>query len=155
MHAYELTFLGRTRLHHHRDAVALYFRVMRASRYMGAYAGAMAGPDLVAFEGKLTRPFWAALAHVSTQSIGVRLLTNPSPVADPDTTETIWIKPGDIRPHLDADLPLPVEDEVFRRFELDDDPFAEERPAHTRILSVGSSSISLKAAAARPALDDQ
>lgn len=149
MRAYELTFLGRTRLHEHRDAVALYFRVMRGGRYMGAYAGAVAGPDLVCFEPKPSRAFWAALAHVSANAIGVRLLTNPSPVADLDVTETIWIKPADIRAHMDAPLPLPVEDEVFRTFDLDDDPFHDDRSVHTRILSVGSSSISLKAAATR------
>ena len=150
MHAFELTFLGRSRVHQNRDAVALYFRVMRASRYMGAYAGAMAGPDLVTFGPKITREFWASFAHVSANAIGIRLLTNPAPTADLDTTETIWLKPAEIRNHLGERLQLPAEDAVFRTFDLEDDPNADERPTHTRILSVGSSSISLKAAAARP-----
>ena len=147
MDAFELTYLGRTRFHDGNDAVALYFRVLRNGRYIGAYAGAIAGPDLTTFGPKPGKKFWAALAQASANAIGVRLLSNARPSAKPHEVETVWVKAVDVRSHLDDELGLPVEDQVFRRFRLDQAPV--DPPAQNRILSTGSSSISLKAAAAR------
>jgi len=48
MQPFEVTYLGRSRFHKHQDATAMYFRVTRAGRYIGAYAGAVAGPDMLA-----------------------------------------------------------------------------------------------------------
>lgn len=150
MGAFEIIYLGRSRFHHHQDATAMYFRVLRGGRYMGAFAGAVAGPDLVALGTRQGKPFWAALAHVSARAIGVRLLSGIRTTPDLHQADTIWLKAADLRPHLslDHDLPLPREDEVFRSFELEEDPLAPNPDAHrTRILSTGSTSISLKAAA--------
>lgn len=147
---FELTFLSRARIHEGRDAAALYFRVLHNGRYLSAYAGAVSGPDLVSFGPKLSREFWAALAHVATTAIGVRLLSDASPRTDPHLAETIWIKTSDLRNYMTHDLPLPVADEVFRTFDLEEDPLIrEDTPTQARILSAGSSSISLKAAAVR------
>ena len=151
MQPFEVIYLGRSRFHLDRDATAMYFRVLRAGRYVGAYAGAVAGPDMCAMEALPTKAFWAALAHSTTGSIGVRLLNGVRTTPDPHATETIWVKAADLKPHLrDPGLPLPVEDQVFRTFALDEDPLDHDDLTHARILSVGSTSISLKAAAATP-----
>ena len=154
MDAYELTYLGRSQLHDGDDAVALYFRVLRNGRYIGAYAGAIAGPDLCTFGPKPGKKFWAALAHVSANAIGVRLLAKAAPSAKPHQIETVWLKAGEVRSHLDDELGLPVEHQVFRRFRLDQ-AAADHPPVETRILSTGTSSISLKAAAARSTQADE
>ena len=148
MHPFELTCLGRSRFHQGTDAVALYFRVMRAGRYLGAYAGAVAGPDLVAFGDEPPRRFWSALAHAATNTIGVRLLAGTPPSAEAHVPTTIWVKAADLRVHLDADLPEPVQGLVFRTFTLEEDPLQEPDPTPTRILSTGASSLTLKSAAA-------
>ena len=153
MQPFEVIYLGRSRFHQDRDATAMYFRVLRAGRYVGAYAGAVAGHDMASLEARPTKAFWAALAHSTSGSIGVRLLNGVRTIADPHATETIWVKAADLKPHLrDTSLALPIEDEVFRTFAIDEDPLDhDDELAHARILSVGSTSISLKAAALAPA----
>lgn len=147
---FELIYLSRARIHEGRDAAVLYFRVLHNGRYLSAYAGAVSGPDLVSFGSKLSREFWAALAHVVTTAIGIRLLSDASLSPDPHLAETIWIKTSDLRTYMTQDLPLPVADEVFRTFDLEEDPLERERtPTQARILSAGSSRISLKAATVR------
>ena len=151
MQPFEIIYLGRTRFHHDQDAAAMYFRVLRAGRYVGAYAGAVSGPDMSSMEARPTKQFWAALAHCTAGSIGVRLLSGVRTTPDPHTAETIWVKAADLKSHMrDTSLPLPVEDEVFRSLSLDEDPLADDELPNTRILSVGSTSISLKAAASGP-----
>ncbi len=147
MDAFEIIYLGRSRFHRHQDATAMYFRVLRGGRYVGAYAGAVAGPDLVSL-GRQGKPFWAALAHATARAIGVRLVGNIRNGSDLHEADTIWLKAADLRSHMGKDLPLPREDEVFRTLELDEDPLAPgPGGTGTRILSAGSTSISLKAAA--------
>ncbi len=147
MGPFEIVYLGRSRLHHNQDAAAMYFRVLRAGRYIGAYAGVVTGPDLAALGSPPDRRFWAALAHTTAGAIGVRLLGNIRTSADLHQAETILVKGADLRPHLGQDLPLPTGDAVFRRLELAEDPLAPQADGRTRILSAGSTSISLKAAA--------
>lgn len=155
MQPFEVIYLGRSRFHLDRDATAMYFRVLRAGRYVGAYAGAVSGPDLVALRLQPEKPFWAALAHCTAGSIGVRLLSGVRTTADPHTTETIWVKATDLKPHLqDTSLRLPAEDEVYRTFSLEEDPLDHDPAASTaRILSGGSTRLGLKAAAAAPMQD--
>jgi hypothetical protein len=144
---FDLVYLGRSRFHQRQDATAMYFRVLRAGRYMGAYGGAVSGSDMAALDACPSRPFWAALAHCTSTSVGVRLLGGIRTVTNTHDIETVWIKAADLRAHLDEDLPLPNEDAIFRSFSLEEDPLTTpEELAHTRILSVGSTSISLKAA---------
>ncbi len=142
--SFELTYIHRAHIHEGRDAAALYFRATQGGRYIGAFAGAVGGPDLVAFGPKPRKPFWAALAYTSCNAIGARLVVDPTPRADPHLCHTIWIKATDVRAQMDDELALPVIDEVFRTFSLDVDVRAPE--PRGRILSVGSSSISLRAA---------
>lgn len=152
MQPFEVIYLGRSRFHLDRDATAMYFRVLRAGRYVGAYAGAVSGPDMVTLRTRPTKPFWAALAHTTTGSIGVRLLNGVRTTPDPHTTETIWVKATDLKPHMaDSSLHLPTEDEVFRTFSLDEDPLDHDDSASSgRILSGGSTRIGLKAHATTP-----
>jgi hypothetical protein len=105
--------------------------------------------DLVSFGPRPPRIFWATLAQLSTNAIGARLLAGRSPTANPYESETIWVKAVDIRAQGDPSFALPTEGEVYRAISLEEDLLAapEMDPA-ARILSVGSSSISLKAAAA-------
>lgn len=149
MSAFEVTYLGRSRFHEGRDAATLYFRVMRGGRYIGAYAGAVGGPDLVVFGPKPPRAFWASLAHVASTAIGVRLIADATPSADPHLAETIWIRSAEIRTHMDEDLPLPSEDTVFREFELEEDVLGGPEQPQGHILSAGSPRIGLKDALSR------
>lgn len=151
MNPFEVIYLGRSRFHRDQDATAMYFRVMRGGCYVGAYAGAVNGLDMEALHIRPSKPFWAALAHASTRSIGVRLMGAHRTEGALHTAETIWIKPTDLAPHLDEDLPLPVEDEVFRTFAFDEDPLAPPPGApEPRIVSVGSTQLGLKPAASTP-----
>ena len=152
MQPFEVIYLGRSRFHLDRDATAMYFRVLRAGRYVGAYAGAVSGPDMVTLGARPTKAFWAALAHSTTGSIGVRLLNGVRTTADPHATETIWMKATDLKPHLaDSSLHLPTEDQVFRTFTLEEDPLDhDETMSNARILSGGSTRLGLKAAAGAP-----
>ncbi|MGI9622899.1 MAG: hypothetical protein ACR2PK_08690 [Acidimicrobiales bacterium] len=149
MEPFDLIYLGRSRFHEGQDATAMYFRVLRSGRYMGAYAGAVSGSDMAAVDTGSTRSFWAALSHATASAIGVRLLGGVRTVTGTHDVETIWVKAAEIRSLLTESLALPCEDEIFRSLRLDEDPLATpEEMAHTRILSVGSTSISLKAATA-------
>lgn len=152
MQPFEVIYLGRSRFHLDRDATAMYFRVLRAGRYVGAYAGAVGGPDMATLQARPTKRFWAALAHATTGSIGVRLLNGVRTTADPHTTETIWVKATDLKPFMgDSALHLPTEDEVFRTFALEEDPLDhDDEMSKARILSGGSTRLGLKAAAGSP-----
>jgi hypothetical protein len=149
MNPYDVVYLGRSRFHQGWDAASLHFRVMQNGRYCGAYAGVVSGPDLVSFAPKPPAIFWATLAHLTTNAIAARLLAGRTPTAKPHESETIWVKAVDIRAQGDPSFVLPVEGEIFRAISLEEDLLAEPQvdPA-ARILSVGSSSISLRAAAA-------
>lgn len=153
MNAFEVTYLGRTKFHQGSDATAMYFRVEHGGRYAGAYAGAVSGPDLIALGSGLSKPFWGALAHATNRAIAARLLGGFRAPGELHETETIWVRPADLKPHLEEQLPLPSEDQVFHRFTLDEDPFPDHDPVHSRILSVGATSISLKAAGTEPMTD--
>ena len=108
----------------------------------------------MALDARPTRRFWAALAHCTATAIGVRLLSGVRSAAALHEAETIWIKATDLKSRIDQALALPVEDQVFRSFQLDEDPIGRHADTtHTRILSAGSSSISLKAAAAVVPID--
>ena len=149
MNPYDVVYLGRSRFYKGWDAASLHFRVMQNGRYFGAYAGVVSGPDLVSFGAKPPRVFWATLAQLTTNAIGARLLAGRNPTASPYEGETIWIKGVDIRAQGDLSFALPVEGEVYRAITLEEDLLASpEMDPAARIMSVGSSSISLKAAAA-------
>jgi hypothetical protein len=148
MHPYDLIYLGRTRFHLHCDATAMYFRVLRAGRYIGAYAGAVAGPDMTSVGPKPSRALWAALAHVTSRGIGVRLMGSIRSEQELHCAETIWIKAADLRAHLGKELTLPVEDEIYTSFTFDEDPWPTEDSGPTPALSGTSTRIGLKAASA-------
>jgi len=151
MNPFEVIYLGRSRFHRDQDATTMYFRVLRGGRYMGAYAGAVSGPDMESLEGAMSKQFWAALAHATTRAIGVRLMGGIRTENELHTAETIWIRAPELKTHMDELLPLPGEDEVFETFTFDDDPLAEPTDTgEARIGSVPTARLGLKAVAAKP-----
>lgn len=150
---FDVIYLGRTRFHRHHDATTMYFRVLQNGRYVGAYAGAVAGPDMAAIGPRPTKAFWAALAHATTRAIGVRLMGSIRTEATLHAAETIWLKVTDLRPHLGEALPLPAEDEVFTKFAFSDDPFADDEDHSHHVIAGASSRVGLRAAAG-PVFDD-
>ncbi len=155
MHAYDLIYLGRSRFHLHHDANTMYFRVLRGGRYIGAYAGAVSGPDMTSIGPTPTREFWAALAHATTRAVGVRLMGSIRSDQELHCAQTIWIKAADIKPHMAADLPLPREDEIYTSFTFDEDPWLSEVPEGPPPALLGATTrIGLKAAAAGTDLEN-
>lgn len=156
MNPFEVTYLGPSRFHRDQDATTMYFRVLRGGRYMGAYAGAISGSDMVSLDHTMSKQamskqFWAALAHVTTRSIGARLLGGIRTESELHAAETIWIKAHELKAHMDDLLPLPIEDQVFETFAFDDDPLAQPvEGREPRIASVPAARLGLKAVTATP-----